>query len=399
MLVSHWSYQAGTGVLYMRLHQDARWSDGLPVSTADIRYSLQFLIDPVHQTDWQRQRITARLKQVEIFDARHFAFHLREPFAPAMEEMVNFRPLAAHFYADMSWPEDMNWQPEPVTGPHQIIQIKHNQSLTLQRDNNWWARYQPFFTNRFNVRRVTLRYMASGTQAWTEFRHGELDAIPLNNEDISKSAVLSVRKNLRTALLQDNNATRQEILLLNPEHPPLASRAERLRILSRQTFIADSGPRPEVAVLQGYPLPEWLKSFPTQEYSAGSLLHAVRTGQFGMLWAAFDPAPSASQLQALLPHWVDKYGPAEQWHQQGLLRTSSTASARYSLFWEWLELPGDNLPRSNPLEPFNPVTGGYFWINRGYRTDIMANPARPAGEAVRTLMIDRNGHATWQSLQ
>src|SRR5690606_17830917 len=98
MLVSQWATDSQQGILYLQINPSARWSDGQPVTNRDIAFTLNFLTDPAHNADWQRQRLLQRIKRAEFFNDHQVALYLHEPFESAMEEIAALRPLAAHFY-------------------------------------------------------------------------------------------------------------------------------------------------------------------------------------------------------------------------------------------------------------------------------------------------------------
>lgn len=398
-LASHWGVDDKQNILYVRLHEKAQWSDGTPVSTRDIEYTLRFLTNPENATTWQRDRLLTRIRQVDIADDQHIAFHLNTPFNDAIEEVANIRPLAAHFYEAHTWPDDMNWQPEPVTGPYRITQIKHDKSLTLQRDTDWWGRSEAMFVNRFNIRRIVLRYTASSAEAVSLFRNGELDSIPVRAENLAHPDLLSLHRQYRVSVLQNQINHQKGLLLLNPVHPALHSRAGRLRILSKQTFVSDSLAIPDLITLKQQTPPEWLTAFRQEPLPYPDWLAKVQAGQFSMAWIQAESV-SQTMLNALLPQWTTEYGSSEQWQALGIIREFKSTENHYTLFWEWMRFPEQLVQHTaRAFDPFDVIHGGQFWLDRESRSQIMATPERSNAYPAGSLIIDHNGHTTWQSLQ
>lgn len=397
MLASQWSIDTSRNLVFIAIHPQARWSDNTPVTTADIEFSLRFLTTEKNQTGWQSERIKARIRQLDIYDSHHFALHLHSPFQESLTEIMAFRPLAAHFYAARNWPDDMNWEAEPVTGAYRLAGIQNNEQMIFRRIPDWWGESLPLFRNRFHPKRITFRFMGSGTQAWTAFTRGELDVLPLTADDLNRAVVTGFRQSHQVALLQKERSdmVTESIVLLNPDHPHLKNRSDRLRLLSRQNYMSDTGALPELSLTSPDTVPQWLKDFPHRVIPQSELLPRILNGDFAMAWITFSDTLNNDQLQALLSPLFSQYGKLSDWTDQGIIKTYHPVS-RYALYWQWLKTSGQwSAATYNPLDPFNSLAGGTAWIDRAQRTDIMQNPLKTGGLPPAEYRIDRDGHSSW----
>lgn len=390
MLAEAWWFDTDQQRLFFALSEQARWSDNTPVTTTDVRFSLEFLQAPGSQADWQRQRLQALVAALEVYDERHFAFRLKHPInADHVAELADFRPLAAHAYRGADWPADFNWNPEPVTGPYQIEEIHHNEGLVLVRDKDWWGQELPYFRHRFNVSRITLRLLTGPTTPFMALSRAELDLLPLNALQQQHASVQALWQQHRLTLRQWYPAASaaDSLLLLHPDSD--ADAREWLQQLPQPLrpplplLVNDQAIRTQLAA----DIPDSA----LQVHSASSLLHRLQEGRYALVWLRF----AAPLPEAALPQWLAQHGIRTQ---PELYRLLPLRSARYALHWSWLKLPA--LPHgwpANPFEAFDAVTGGLFWIDRKQRADILANPLRSGHDTPHMIMTGHDpataGHA------
>ena len=84
--------------LFIRLHEKARWRDGVPVTTRDVRFSYEAmgktsLAGRVYLESW--------IKSLEILDERELVIHHRGVFTHSnLLSLTTFPMRPAHYYAD-----------------------------------------------------------------------------------------------------------------------------------------------------------------------------------------------------------------------------------------------------------------------------------------------------------
>ncbi|WP_300427277.1 ABC transporter substrate-binding protein, partial [uncultured Thalassolituus sp.] len=73
ILADRWYSDEQAGITYFHIDDDALWSDGIPVTSNDIAYTLQFLTDEKNGTPYQRQQLTQHISAIIIYDPEYFA--------------------------------------------------------------------------------------------------------------------------------------------------------------------------------------------------------------------------------------------------------------------------------------------------------------------------------------
>jgi len=447
MLASRWRLNEKADRLYFELDADARWSDGVAVTTDDIRFTMQFLGNPATAANWQAEQLQRLVKQLEIFDQQRFAFVLHQPASAAtINELASLRPFAAHIYRNANgWPKSFNWYPEPTTGPYYLAQISHNAHIVLRKTSDWWGLNKTYFKHRFNVRRINLRMPDNNHPAIDLLERGELDTITLNNPENWQSARMTqLSQNKRIDRIQYYHQAPLPMngLLLNADNPLLKKSAQRRAVLNAVDLQRAVTSLNGAVKLQPYFNPVgWKKSAETdsaasslpaaltllysnnqdlsflnllqqEAVSAGLNLHlenvspevlrsALASADYDLVWLSFTaPLNSDGFLSLFQPDKgqiliagkkigqllakTDKNPDQQAAQTEQILLDEAIFSYGYgfpysrSANWQWVklpELPGTRIS-SDLFDPFDPVTGGLFWIDRKQRADILAQPER-----------------------
>jgi len=98
-------------------------------------------------------------------------------------ERVSIRPKPEHFYSELGgeYLTKYQWKPEPTTGAYVALpeNVDKGKSVTLVRQNNWWANDKRFFRNRFNPDQVKVSVIRDNDKAFEIFLKGQIDAFGL----------------------------------------------------------------------------------------------------------------------------------------------------------------------------------------------------------------------------
>lgn len=372
MLAQRWSIDEANQRIFFELNKTAHWSDGEPVSTLDIRFSFEFLLNPRNQTDFQRHRIQQLIAAVEIFDDQRFAITSKQPLSnDIIRELASFKPLAAHFYRNLDWPIDANWSIEPVTGPYYLQQIHHNDSLTLRRTTKWWGNDLRFFAGRFNIARVVL-LLSNSDNAFQKFKRAELDLLSINSIEQQHSLVQKLWHDNRINMHSWQQTGQNGLIILNNRHERLNTRAKRLQILqslNQQRSIT----LPIIsndANLLGF-FSKSSHSDPHQIISATELEERLQNNNFSVAWIKFSSPLDTISAEA----WLKRLG--YSLHDESTVQLQGNTALQYSLSWAWLHLP-QNLKHwpTTPFDLFDAVTGGLVWVDKRERAEIIQNPER-----------------------
>lgn len=372
MLAQRWSIDNSSQRIFFELNKNAQWSDGEPVTTDDIRFSFEFLLNPRNQTDFQRQRIQQLIAAIEIYDDQHFAIISKQPLSiDTLRELAAFKPLAAHFYRNLDWPMDANWSIEPVTGPYFLQQIRHNDSLTLRRTTKWWGHDLRFFSGRFNIARVVL-LLSNTDDAFYKFKRAELDLLTINAAEQQHPLLQKFWHENRIHMHSWQQAGQTSVILLNNRHDQLNTRTKRLQFLQN---LNQQRPVTLPIISNDTNLLGYFSKNQDdlhQILSTAELEDRLQNNSFNVAWIKFATPVDTIGAET----WLKRFG--YSLHDESSVQLQSNTALQYSLYWAWLHLP-QNLKHwpTSPFDLFDAVTGGLVWVNKRERADIIQNPERP----------------------
>lgn len=156
--------------IVFRIHPDARWHDGVPITSDDVVFTL----------DARRQQIEYGLylefiRDVEALDDRHVAVHLHTPLTLNNVIMMQFTDiLPAHYWRERD-PTRVTLEPPVSSGPYEVAAIKQARYVTWRRDPDYWGRDIPVNRGRYNFDSVRYDVYRDATVTREAFRKGLVD--------------------------------------------------------------------------------------------------------------------------------------------------------------------------------------------------------------------------------
>lgn len=160
--------------LRFRLHPAARFSDGKPVTAADVAFSLKRLAAqgrPNHRLYY------SKVARVEILSARDIRFHFapeaaRDRELPLILGLMPILPQHVYETRDLRAPS-LDW---PIgSGPYMVAAAETGRRLVLRKNPDWWGKDLPFNRGRYNFAQLVYQYFRDANSAFAAFAKGELD--------------------------------------------------------------------------------------------------------------------------------------------------------------------------------------------------------------------------------
>ncbi len=182
-LVTAWAVGPDGKTLYYRIDPKARWSDGHPLTTDDVVFTLYFMRSPHLREPWYNDYYTRYYRQLIVFDPLTFATVHPDKKPDLAVRFGNFVPYPRHAYQDFGpdWLDRFQWREVPKLGPYQLYtkDVDKGRGVTLTRLKDWWAVDKRFFRGRFNPDRYHLEVIRDPDKAMESFARGDLDMFPL----------------------------------------------------------------------------------------------------------------------------------------------------------------------------------------------------------------------------
>jgi peptide/nickel transport system substrate-binding protein len=160
-------------VVTFALNAAARFSDGKPVTPADVIFSWQLLRDrgrPNHRIYY------AKVKSVEPVGARGVRFDLTGAADRELPLIIGLMPVLARHAVDPEKFEETSFEPLLGTGPYTVTAVKPGVSVTFTRDKTYWGRELPINRGLWNFDTIRFDYYRDGNTHFEAFKKGLYDA-------------------------------------------------------------------------------------------------------------------------------------------------------------------------------------------------------------------------------
>ena len=185
-VADRWAVSADARTVFFHIDPEARYSDGVKVSTQDITMALYVQLNPYVNNPYGQNYYREQFTHLTLYTDQVFSVTLRRP-KPLAPLMAGIQPAPRQYYKEIGpdFEKRYDWRSRPTTGAYEIRQdgIDKGKSLTLSRVENWWAKDRRYRRNRFNADRIEYRIIRDVPKAWEIFRKGDLDTFPLSMPD------------------------------------------------------------------------------------------------------------------------------------------------------------------------------------------------------------------------
>jgi len=183
-VAKEWAEDSANKTVYYRMDPDARWSDGVPITTDDLVFFFYFMRSPHLGEPWYNNFYTTKYKSIAVFDKLTFALTMFENKPDLVSFFSNFALYPRHAYKDFGpgWLERYQWRTIPTSAAYVLDEkdLDKGRSITLTRLENWWAKDKRFYRGRFNPDKYRLEVIRDPDKTAEAFARGDLDLLGLS---------------------------------------------------------------------------------------------------------------------------------------------------------------------------------------------------------------------------
>jgi microcin C transport system substrate-binding protein len=180
---NEWAVGDDGRTVYFRLDPNVQFSDGKEVRASDYFFFFYFMRSKHIQAPWYNDFYGKdKFQKVTLYDEQTLSIRFYKA-KPDVVERVSIRPKPEHFYSELGgeYLTKYQWDPEPTTGAYVALpeNVDKGKSVTLKRQDDWWANNKRFFRNRFNPDQIKVSVIRDNDKAFEIFLKGEIDAFGL----------------------------------------------------------------------------------------------------------------------------------------------------------------------------------------------------------------------------
>ena len=154
------------------LRPEARFSDGKPITAADVAFSYRTLLTQGHP---QYRTALQEVLRVDVLGPRRVRFVFKRSGNPLLILRLGEMPvLARHYWQGRDF-QATTFEPPVTSGPYRITQVVPGRRLVFQRDKNWWGKDLAVNRGKYNFDRVEVEFYRDSDVAFEAFKAGEFD--------------------------------------------------------------------------------------------------------------------------------------------------------------------------------------------------------------------------------
>ena len=191
MLAESWEFADDNLSLTFKL-REAVWSDGRPVSAADVRFTWQAQTSP--HVPWVGAEIKSQITNVEVLDERTVRFHFGAEYPFQLADAVEGGILPEHVFGAIpleQWATH-DWSQLSVgSGPFLLERYDPGHEITLRRNPRYFREGYPLLDQ------VVVRVVPDAGNLLTQLMAGEIDYL----EGLAPSDAHSLNSNNQVGLL------------------------------------------------------------------------------------------------------------------------------------------------------------------------------------------------------
>ncbi len=163
-LADRWEARSPTELAF-RIRDGVRFHDGRELSSADVRYTFSWILDPANRSP--HRATYGAIRSIDTPDARTVVFRLAEPFAPFLAGMVRGIVPAGSPAAGYS--------PPIGAGPFKVDDFQQDAEIRL-------SRFEGYFGGMPDIEKVVVKFLPDGNVRFLELMKGSVNFI-LNGVD------------------------------------------------------------------------------------------------------------------------------------------------------------------------------------------------------------------------
>lgn len=155
-----------------RLDPRARFSDGSPITSADILFTFDLL-----KTRGRPQQRAAygQVVKVETPDERTISFDLTGSNDRELPLTLALMPALSKARTDSGRFNETSLDIPVGSGPYRIEALRPGESLTLKRNPDYWARDLPIHRGLYNFDEIRIEYFRDSASLYEAFKGGLID--------------------------------------------------------------------------------------------------------------------------------------------------------------------------------------------------------------------------------
>lgn len=166
------------------IRKNALWSDGTPITSDDVEFTIERLKDP--KVDAATLRAFVPDLEFKKVDARNFIFSVLKPRFNTKDFLATSITIIqkAQFIAEKDFNRNQKNLAPIASGPYRVASFSRDQQVELEKIPQWWGAALPLYKNRFSAKKLIFKILPDEGVAYEKWLRGDIDAMQFYGADI-----------------------------------------------------------------------------------------------------------------------------------------------------------------------------------------------------------------------
>ncbi len=151
----------------------AKWSDGQPITASDVLFTYDTILNPKNMTGPHKVGLE-RFKRPVIINDSQIVFTAKTIHWSNLSVLGGLQILPKHILANKDF-NKINFEFPVVSGPYKLGTHNETISLTMERNQQWWAQNKMSNRYKYNFDKLIFKFYADRNNAFEAFKKGDID--------------------------------------------------------------------------------------------------------------------------------------------------------------------------------------------------------------------------------
>ncbi|OWV88531.1 bicyclomycin resistance protein [Rhizobium sp. N122] len=164
--------------IQFNINPKAKWADGQPVTPEDVMFTFELMRDKGRPPYSDRLKVVTKMEKVGEHSVR---FTFNEKADRETPLIFGLFPVLPKHAVDPETFDRTSLTPPVGSGPYKVKTVKPGESITYERDPNYWGKDIPAKVGTDNYDQITVQYFLQDTTLFEAFKKGDVDLYPDGN--------------------------------------------------------------------------------------------------------------------------------------------------------------------------------------------------------------------------
>jgi microcin C transport system substrate-binding protein len=181
LLAESWTVSDDKLTFTFVLDKDARWTDGTPVTTEDVMFTYETIMDPENLTSIFRIDYENSFDKVYAIDERTVVFKAKNRRWKNFNSAYSFMVLPKHEYEGKDFNRDFGLMLPPGSGPYTIERVEPERFIMLKKREDYWRQDQSEKKGEYNFESIMYKFISEDAIRLEALKKGDLDLLVMYN--------------------------------------------------------------------------------------------------------------------------------------------------------------------------------------------------------------------------